>query len=128
MCVYDSQRLGRNSLNVPPCDRILYSSTKEQEVFSALVWDSTKINTKKKKSSESNTVFSFWWVKRIYAYLLTGSQPLIHNFKIQKTQKTKGFFLQFSSVQFRPHESQHARPPCPSPTPGVHSNSRPSSR
>ena len=38
----------------------------------------------------------------------------------------------FSSAQFshslvsdslRPHESQHARPPCPSPTPGVHSNS-----
>ena len=27
-----------------------------------------------------------------------------------------------------PHESQHARPPCPSPTPGVHSNSRPLSR
>ena len=27
-----------------------------------------------------------------------------------------------------PHESQHARPPCPSPTPGVHSKSRPSSR
>ena len=41
-----------------------------------------------------------------------------------------------SSVQFscsvvfdslRPHESQHARPPCPSPTPGVYSNSCPSS-
>ena len=40
----------------------------------------------------------------------------------------------FSSVQFsrsvmsnslQPHEPQHARPPCPSPTPGVHSNSRP---
>uniref|UniRef100_A0A8C6FHA4 Eukaryotic peptide chain release factor subunit 1 n=1 Tax=Moschus moschiferus TaxID=68415 RepID=A0A8C6FHA4_MOSMO len=27
----------------------------------------------------------------------------------------------------RPHESQHARPPCPSPTPGVHSNSCPQS-
>ena len=26
-----------------------------------------------------------------------------------------------------PHESQHARPPCPSPSLGVHSNSRPSS-
>ena len=26
------------------------------------------------------------------------------------------------------HESQHARPPCPSPTPRVHSNSCPSSR
>ena len=28
-------------------------------------------------------------------------------------------------VWLRPHESQHARPPCPSPTPGVHSNLRP---
>ena len=27
----------------------------------------------------------------------------------------------------RPHESQHARPPCSSPSPGVHSDSRPSS-
>ena len=27
-----------------------------------------------------------------------------------------------------PHESQHTRPPCPSPTPGVHSNSCPLSR
>ena len=26
------------------------------------------------------------------------------------------------------HESQHARPPCPSPTPGVHSDSCPSSQ
>ena len=40
----------------------------------------------------------------------------------------KLFFIsvQFSSVaQSRPHESQHARPPCRSPTPRVHSNSRP---
>ena len=28
----------------------------------------------------------------------------------------------------QPHELQHARPPCPSPTPRVHSKSRPSSR
>ena len=27
-----------------------------------------------------------------------------------------------------PHELQHSRPPCPSPTPGVHSNSCPSSQ
>ena len=31
-----------------------------------------------------------------------------------------------ASDSLRPHESQHARPPCPSPTPGVHSDSRPS--
>ena len=37
--------------------------------------------------------------------------------------------VQFSrsvmSASLRPHESQHARPPCPSPTPGVYSNSCP---
>ena len=27
-----------------------------------------------------------------------------------------------------PHESQHTRPPCPSPTPGDHPDSRPSSQ
>ena len=52
-------------------------------------------------------------------------------------QKTKIMaFGPISSVQFsgsvvsnslQPHESQYARPPCPSQTPGVHSNSRPSS-
>ena len=30
------------------------------------------------------------------------------------------------SDSLRPHELQHARPPCPSPTPGVHSDSCPS--
>ena len=44
---------------------------------------------------------------------------------------------QFSTVQFslsvmsnslRPQGLQHARPPCPSQTPGVHSDSRPSSQ
>ena len=43
----------------------------------------------------------------------------------------------FSSVQFshsvvsdslRPHESQHTKPHCPSPTPGVHSDSHSSSQ
>ena len=32
------------------------------------------------------------------------------------------------SDSLRPHESQHARPPCPSPTPRVHSDPRPSSQ
>ena len=47
------------------------------------------------------------------------------------------YFSVVSSVQFsrsvvsdslQPHEMQHARPPCPSPIPRVHSNSRPLSR
>jgi len=32
------------------------------------------------------------------------------------------------SDSLRPHESQHAKPPCPSQTPGVHSDSHPSSQ
>ena len=42
------------------------------------------------------------------------------------------FMIQFScsvvSDSLQPHESQHTRTPCPSPTPRVHSNSCPLSR
>ena len=59
--------------------------------------------------------------------------------KLKKVGKTTRPFssVQFSSVQFscsvvsnslQTHESQHTRPPCPSPTPRLHSNSCPSSR
>ena len=59
---------------------------------------------------------------------------------IQSLWKTVRRFLKkvgISSVQFshsvvsdsvRPHELQHARPPCPSPSPRVHSDSRPLSQ
>ena len=53
------------------------------------------------------------------------------------TSNDKDMAYHLSSVQFsrsvmsdslQPHESQHTRPPCPSPTPGVHPNSCASSR
>ena len=62
------------------------------------------------------------------------SQPLARG--CHEKQWLQIFINQFSSVQFscsvvsdslRPNELQHASPPCPSPTPGVDSNSRPSS-
>ena len=56
-------------------------------------------------------------------------------FNIQKTKiMASGPInsIQFShsvvSNSLGSHESQHTRPPCPSPTPGVHSDSRPSSQ
>ena len=41
---------------------------------------------------------------------------------------TTQFRCSVVSDSLGPHELQHSRPPCPSPTPRVHSNSRPSSR
>ena len=61
-------------------------------------------------------------------------QPNVYSSTIHNSQ---GMEVTFNSVQFsrsvmsnsmRPHESQHARPPCPSPTPWVYSNSCPLSQ
>ena len=61
--------------------------------------------------------------------------PCFFPFSVYHVQTCNYFpcSVQFNSVAqscptLRPHESQHARPPCPSPTPGVHSDSRPSSQ
>ena len=67
---------------------------------------------------------------------LTDSSPCSLQCKV-KWGLTKMGSVQFSSVQFirsavsdslQPHELQHARPPCPSPSPGDHSDSCPSSQ
>ena len=74
--------------------------------------------------------FLFARVSSLFYYQL---EPDIHRHYILTIWRVP----QFSSGQFscsvvshslQPHELQHARPPCPSPTPRVHSNSRPSSR
>ena len=59
-------------------------------------------------------------------------EPIIQSEVSQKEKHQYSIsWVQFSrsvvSDSLRPHESQHGRPPCPSPTPGVHSDSRPSS-
>ena len=65
---------------------------------------------------------------RFHSHLVVNFSPFqmyVHNLR--------NFYFQFSSVAQScptlcdPMKSQHARPPCPSPTPGVHSDSRLSS-
>ena len=69
------------------------------------------------------------WVMSIYllVYFL-----LIRISSLFSTSITLASSVQFSrsvmSDSLRPHESRHTRPPCPSPTPRVHSNSHPSSQ
>ena len=81
---------------------------------------------------------SRWFYPTISSSIIPFSSCL-QSFPASGSFQISQFFalVQFSSVQFshsvvsdslRPHELQHARPPCPSPTPGVHSNSCPLSR
>ena len=72
---------------------------------------------------------------KIKRWLLLGRKVMTNLDSILKSRDiTLPTNVCLSSVQFshsvvsdslRPHESQHARPPCPSPTPRVHSNSQP---
>ena len=56
-------------------------------------------------------------------------QSVLQDYQKAYIIKHYSIVVQFSqsvvSDSLRPHELQHARPPCPSPTPGVHSNSCP---
>ena len=47
---------------------------------------------------------------------------------VSVSQSVSQFSRSVVSGSLRPHESQHTRPPCPSPTPRVYSNSCPLSR
>jgi len=81
-----------------------------------------------------------WWVFLVgftNRYEKRNQTKVSFFFLTQKTfilriSQLDSVLVQFShsvvSDSLRPHESQHARPPCPSATPGVHSDSRPSSQ
>ena len=71
------------------------------------------------------------------AVLSPWDRPVSHVSVTKMCIDWEGEVVRGQSVQFihsvlcdslRPHESQHARPPCPSQTPRVYSNSCPSSR
>ena len=69
-----------------------------------------------------SNIFDFWI--EYYRYL-TDETPYI---TLHKWISSVQFSRSVMSDSLWPHESQHARPPCPLLTPGVHSNSCPSSR
>ena len=80
--------------------------------------------------SFQSTGVSSPWLSVFLVFFLIQLNGIFKNFSVSDISL-------FSSVQFsrsvvsdslRPHELQQARPPCPSPTPGVHPDSRPSSQ
>ena len=82
-------------------------------------------------------VFSLWLSLVFLLYMSASWSPLLWEVQSNHMCLTQWPYFNFSSDQFshtvmsdslRPHELQHARPPCPSPTAGVHPNSCASSR
>ena len=78
--------------------------------FSSLLHLLIKVKLKKKISRKE------WWHSAKEVYLIKDSVSSVQ------------FSCSVVSDSLRPHESQHTRPPCPSPTPRVHSDSCPSSQ
>ena len=94
------------------------------KVVSLMGWDGTK-------ASNHSLVF---WLNGIYQTFIVNllcaqwcvwSSVICH---LVWTYISDQISCSVVSDSFRPHESQHARPPCPSPAPGVHSDSCPSSQ
>ena len=63
-----------------------------------------------------------------YIYIPIDKKEVGKTFLEIKLVKHIQFSRSVMSDSLQPHESQHARPPCPSPTPGIHSDSCPSSQ
>ena len=85
------------------------------------------------------TSYSFIFLELILLHEVKGSNlvspQMVSRFFSTPLSISNATFIQFSSFQLlscvwllQPHGRQHARLPCPSPTPGACSNSRPLSR
>ena len=111
----------------------------------------TRIKAFLKKGFSYQLFFSFLnvlkWLRTVRSFLIREKKKLCNTFPCFREGSSLALFfvqssnllcsyisaVQFSSVAqpcltLRPHESQHTRPPSPSPTPRVHSDSRPLSQ
>ena len=78
--------------------------------------------------TNKQTVSKYW---SLVGRLLVGFLSVMamsYNFEPSFCEYSVQFSHSVVSDSLQPHESQHARPPCPSPTPGVHPNSCASSQ
>ena len=111
------------------CQEALQIAGKRREVKSK-VKKKRKINPFEhrvpKKSKEKKKTFLRNQFKEIEENSRMGrTRDLFKKIGDMKGTSSVQFSHSVVSDSLRLHELQHARPPCPSPTPGVHSDSRP---
>ena len=80
------------------------------------------------RSNKYNIFFEFYIRKSFNIATMTNSMEVAQVIKNKMAISSIQFSCSVVSDSLQPHELQHARPPCPSPTPGVHSNPCLSSR
>ena len=91
------------------------------------MWNEIILTDERKKKNNiamKNSTIS----KNIFQEIkILSDKPKLKEFITTKTVLSVQFSHSVMSNSLRPHELPHARPPCLSPTPGVYSNSCPSS-
>ena len=108
-------------------EKIIASETTDKELISKISKQVMQLNSRKINAPIKA------WAKELSRHFSNEDIQVAN--KHEKMLNITLYSVQFSSVQFshsvvsdslRPHDSQCTRPPCPSRSPGVHSNSCPS--
>ena len=105
----------------PHCRQILYelSHKGSPRILEWVAYHFSKGSFQPRNRTEVSCIVGRFFT----SWAMQEAQSYMHNMSFSSAQ----FRRSVMSDSLRPHESQHARPPCPSPAPGVHSDSRPSS-
>ena len=123
---------GGQSIGVSASASVLPMNTQDWFSLGLPGWMSLQFKRLKILLQNHNSKASRWMAFLLcflpFAHLWPIKEPGMQRWGNIPQERHQFISVAQSYLTLWPHELQHARPPCPSPTPGVYSNSRPSSR